>query len=181
MAIISGSLSQLFLRIFSRGRSFKTLPVPKSFSLLNFCREHAACSEVTDVSPSSVRPAVRGLLAKISMPEGEVRALIMVDGTVSLFFSGGGGIVGLGNLPGPSLVARELLRTASRSSSYFHIPIKGLGVKTGEIQFYIFTSAETLRADASPENLEQAGHPLAPLFRQICSLVYEISVIKQVK
>ena len=46
-------------------------------------------------------PAVWGLVMETGYPEAVMTLVALGDGTVSIYFSNGGGIIGLGEHPGP--------------------------------------------------------------------------------
>lgn len=177
--INSTSPSRIFEKILNRFGFVKASPRAKGPSIYQFWRERASSQQLLDVCPPASNDPIPGILIKMGFPEGVVTLLAMDDATVSLFCGGGGGIIGLGGLAGPALVARELRRLAPEHSASFHVPLWRLTPAAGTVQFYLFAGGQTLGTQASQEELEQPGHPLSPLFRKYCQLMEEIRSVNE--
>src|SRR5260221_10737211 len=56
-----------------------------------------------------------GVLMETGYPEAVVSLLALADGTASLYFSNGGGIIGSGQREGPAVAARALVAFAAHN------------------------------------------------------------------
>jgi hypothetical protein len=58
---------------------------------------------------------VFGVLMETGYPEAVMSLPALSDGTASLYFSNGGGIIGAGGHPGPAVAARSLVAFAAHN------------------------------------------------------------------
>jgi hypothetical protein len=88
----------------------------------------------------------------------------IADSTVSLYFSNGGGYIGMGTHEAPKEAGRCLLQAASKftqfcdPTSVYPLP------KKMESRFYLLTQKGILTAEATTDDLGNNRHPLSPLF-----------------
>src|SRR5262249_51523623 len=110
--------------------------------------------------------AVWGLLMETGYPQAVASLVALADGTVSLYFSNGGGSIGLGPHPGPKRVSQELLKLAPQFLQYcqpaqeFPLPSRS------RTRFYLLTRDGIVTAEAEEEELGRRRHPLSPLFHK---------------
>lgn len=110
-------------------------------------------------------PAVLGVLMETGYPQGIVTLVALADGTASLYFSSGGGVLGGGEHPAVAQAARDLTSAAaaqlnelSLASAY---PLPG----PGRVRFYVLTAAHGVQTgEAAEEDLGRGLGPLAGLF-----------------
>jgi hypothetical protein len=109
-----------------------------------------------------------------------VTLLAIVDGTTSLYFGSGGGIIGAGGHAGVREAAQMFLETLDKASAGFTkvsaYPLPG----AGRLHFY------ALKADgvyASPEidesEFAKPGHELLPLYAAAQNLITQIRLANQ--
>jgi len=109
-----------------------------------------------------------------------VTLLAILDGTTSLYFGSGGGIIGAGGHAAVREVAQTFLESMDKASTGFvkvaAYPLPG----QGHVHFY------TLKADgvyASPDideaELTKPGHPLLPLYAAAQNLITQIRLADQ--
>lgn len=117
-------------------------------------------------SQFSIKPVagVWGVLMETGYPEAAATLVALGDGTASLYFSSGGGVIGGGPHPSINAAARHLVELAGRNSSRMkptsEFPLPG----SGDTTFYVLTTNGVLRADAREETLGGGAHPLSELF-----------------
>jgi hypothetical protein len=122
---------------------------------------------------------VWGVIMETGYPEAVASLVAVADGTVSLYFSNGGGIIGLGPHPGPRRVGKELITLAqqfvgqARPTSTFPLP------QPGFISFYLLSGSGVLVAEAQANELSQRRHPLSPFFYKGQELISEIRTIEE--
>ena len=109
---------------------------------------------------------VVGMLMETGHESAVVTLVTMADGTVSLYFSNGGGMIGLGEHEGPRTAALELLRLAGRflakakAASRFELP------SNGTTSFVFLTKMGAYSATALESDLGNGRHSLSPLFHK---------------
>ncbi|HKW17305.1 MAG TPA: hypothetical protein VJO35_07355 [Terriglobales bacterium] len=120
-----------------------------------------------------------GVVMDMGMPNGTATMIAVADGTVSMYTSTGGGIIGVGPHEGPKRVAAELLQFAPpffahcQPTTEFPLP------KPGNTSFYLMGPDATVTAEAESQKLGSGQHALAPLFRKCHELLTEIRLVEQ--
>jgi len=110
--------------------------------------------------------AVWGVLMETGY-KGAVATLVALgDGTLSLYFSNGGGIIGVGQHEGPRKASQALLAFAPRfiehasPTTVFPLPTEG------QTRFYFLCFDGARTAEAKEEDLGNNNLPLSPLFHK---------------
>ena len=120
-----------------------------------------------------------GVVMDMGMPRGLATLIVVADGTVSMYTSAGGGIIGVGPHEGPKRVSGELLQFAPRFSSYckqttvFPLP------KPGNTRFYLMGPEAVVTEEVNSEELGNGKHVLSPLFRKCHELLSEIRLVDE--
>jgi hypothetical protein len=105
-----------------------------------------------------------GLLVEIGFPEAVASLVVIADGTVSMYFSNGGGMIGIGEHEAPRRAGEAFLAFApaflphAKPAREFPLPAPGF------VRFYFLTFDGILTAEAPGEDLQSKRGPLAPLF-----------------
>ncbi len=113
-------------------------------------------------------------------PNAIVTLTAISDGTVSLYFSNGGGILGSGQHEGPRRICMEYLQTAKDyldpcTKAEAH-PLPG----RGQTIFYILTIDKgVLTAQAKEDDLGYNRHALSPLFQKAQELITAIRITQE--
>jgi hypothetical protein len=127
-------------------------------------------------SPSS---QVWAVLMEMGTPEAIVTLLTIADGTVSLYFSNGGGIIGVGQHEGPRKACLKLLAAApdylqhANPTLNFPLPI------LGRTQFYFMTFIGAFKAEAAEADLEKNLSPLSPFYYQAQNVITEARLAEE--
>lgn len=114
---------------------------------------------------------VRGLLLDMAAPNGIATLVALADGTVSLYLSNGGGVLGLGKHPVSKQLVREILTSAPQYLSFAE------SVPTAELpqpmytRFHFLTLNGTKVYEAREEDLGYNRDPLSPFFHHIHKLM----------
>jgi len=105
-----------------------------------------------------------GVLTETGHETGVVTLVTMVDGTTSLYFSNGGGILGLGEHEEPRKICLEFLVFAekfiAKATPVSSFPLPARGYTT----FYFNTKNGVFSATAKENDLGNNRSPLSPLF-----------------
>jgi hypothetical protein len=108
--------------------------------------------------------SVWGVLMETGYPEAAATLVALGDGTASLYFSSGGGIIGGGPHPSVRAAALRLVGLAgshlTKMSPVSEFPLPA----SGEVKFYVLTTNGVVAASAREEHLGAGGHPLSELF-----------------
>jgi len=122
---------------------------------------------------------VWGLLMETGYPNAVVTLMAAADGTVSLYYSTGGGTLGLGELPGPRQAAEALLKAAPEFAAACEptteYPLPGVG----NTRFYLLTFDGVRTVEAKEEDFGYNRHPLSPLFHLAYQLLAEIQPVAE--
>ncbi len=130
--------------------------------------------------PANLEPdTFWGVVMDMGMPNGTATIVAVADGTVSLYTSTGGGIIGLGPYQGPRRAASELLAEAHQFSEYCQPTTEYPLPATGNIRFFLMRPPVTLTAERSQAELAQGKHVLSPLFFKCNELLTEIRKVNE--
>lgn len=109
-------------------------------------------------------PNVWGVLMETGYPEAVVTLVSLADGTTSLYFSNGGGMIGGGE---HATVARSTKSFIAAAEKYFQQMnlTKAFPLPTvGRVRFYVLTFSGVLTLDVDENELGDGKHTLSPLF-----------------
>lgn len=124
---------------------------------------------------------VSGVVMETGYSEDVVTLVVTVDGTLSLYYSSGGAVVGWGAYDGPRRAARELLETAPDFQNFCSLTTKFPLPLKGNTRFYLVTAGGVLTAEAKLDDLGNDRHRLSPLFRKAHELIGEIRAVDQTR
>jgi hypothetical protein len=120
-----------------------------------------------------------GVVMETGYP-GVVATLVAIaDGSVSLYFSNGGGIIGMGGEKGPQRASRALLDAAPQFRKEFEPTTKYPLPREAHVRFYLLTQDAALTAEAKEEELGGGAHALSPLFQKAHELITEIRLVDE--
>ena len=140
--------------------------------------------QIFSVAPREVGiipDGVWGVVVETGYAEGSATLIALADGTASMYFSSGGGVIGAGQHEKPAAAAKELIRRAAEFVNECE-PVKSFPLpRVGETRFYLFLPAGKLTASAPEVELGEDRHRLSPLFYAAHELITEIRVIQEAK
>ncbi len=120
-----------------------------------------------------------GLLMETGYPEAVVTLVAIADGTVSLYFSNGGGIIGIGEHENARKASNDLLAAAPKFivqaslTKDFPLPSEG------HARFYFLTSDGTYTVEAKEDDLGYNRSPLSSLFYKAQELITQARIVEQ--
>lgn len=124
---------------------------------------------------------VFGLIMETGYPKALVSLVVFAEGSTSIYFGNGGGIIGAGEHAPVRKAASELISTAATFVPEMKAT-KGPDLPAvGEVRFYLLTYSGLRSAAGIEEELGSGNHKLSPLFfaaHQVISAVRENSNIK---
>jgi len=101
------------------------------------------------------------------------------DGTASLYFSNGGGIIGAGEYEKGARAAHDFIQFSGKFEQYFSITKKYPLPQPGKTRFYIIKSGTILTGEYNESDLGNGKLVLSPLFYKGHDLITEIRVTEE--
>lgn len=120
--------------------------------------------EEVGLAPTPGGPAVWTVFMETGFPEAVASLLVVADGTTSLYFSNGGGIIGAGEHESVRAAATAFLAAANEHLGELAPATEHPLPDRGRVRFYLRTFTGLLTAEASENDLGENRHPLSPLF-----------------
>lgn len=116
------------------------------------------------LAPTTTAPHVWGVLIETGYPVGIATLICFADGTASLYFSTGGGMLGSGDYLPVAEASKVLVVQAeshlSQMASVTEIPLPTVG----QVIFSCLTYSGICSAEAAEVTLKSGDHPLSRLF-----------------
>ena len=123
------------------------------------------------VAPTATRAHVWGVLMETGYPEAVATLVALADGTTSLYFSNGGGVIGAGEHSAVRAASETLLSTAEEHLGELAPAVGTPLPEVGRVRFYVRTFKGTVGAEAKEEDLGEGRHILSPLFHTAHSVI----------
>jgi hypothetical protein len=133
--------------------------------------------EAVGLKPNAAE--VWGILMETGYPEAVATLIALADGTVSIYFSNGGGIIGLGPHPGPQKAGKAFLSLAQQYSKLGTAITNYPLPKPSYTRFYFLTGNGVTTVEAKENDLGNGRHQLSPLFHKGHELISEIRVVDE--
>lgn len=131
------------------------------------------------LSPTRSLPNVCAGIMELGFEGGAATMVAVADGTASLYFSNGGGIIGAGRHAAVRRAAERFLVSAERSLGAMAPATDRTAPVPGHARFFVRTYVGLMSADVEGEVLATGGHPLSALFFQGNDLVSAIREITE--
>ncbi len=118
---------------------------------------------------------------EIGYLEGTATVLSLSDGSASLYFSGGGGVIGGIGHESVRQAATTFVRTAGEyqagmnATKIFPLP------RAGRTVFYLLTDSGVFTADAAENDLGEERHTLSPLFYAGQDVITQLRIVGNLK
>ena len=124
-------------------------------------------------------PSVLGVLMDTRYPEAVMTLVGLADGTTSLYFSNGGGMIGGGQHPRVAAATQRLVAVGARSldllSAASDFPLPPLGVT----QLIAVTPTGNASAAGSEKDLGAGEHELSELFYAAQDVITELRLVEE--
>jgi len=128
--------------------------------------------------PTEVNP-LRGLLMETGYPEAVASLVAIADGTVSMYFSNGGGIIGAGQHEEVRRAGLDLLAAAPGFLAFMQpaqdYPLPG----KGRVRFYLLTADGAFTAEAGEKVLGSRRAPLSLLFFRAHEVITQVRLAEE--
>jgi len=116
------------------------------------------------IAPGPGHEHVWAVLMETGYPEAVASLVTVADGTTSLYFSNGGGIIGAGQHPSVRASAERFLTLVDAQVGQLAIADDHPIPSVGRVRFYARTFTGLRTAEAAESDLGEGRHPLSPLF-----------------
>jgi hypothetical protein len=129
------------------------------------------------VKPSDLgltQDGVLVVLVEMGYEKAVATLIAVADGSASLYFSNGGGIIGAGGHKPVAVASKDLVSAAgafvarSQATEEFPLPAKG------RVRFYFVTPKRVRTAEGGEDELGKGKHPFSQLFAQAHVLIAAI-------
>lgn len=129
-------------------------------------REQALRVTASDLEllPTATRPHVWGAIMELGYATGIATLMTLTEGTTSLYFSNGGGVIGAGEHPAVREAAESFLDVVEDHLADFPAVEVTPTPRIGRVRFYVRTFDGTLGVEATEEDLGRNHHPLSPVY-----------------
>jgi hypothetical protein len=107
---------------------------------------------------------VWGVLMETGYPEAVASLVTIADGTTSLYFSNGGGILGAGDHTPVREATTEFIAAVDAQVGAFRAASEHPLPAVGRVRFYVRTFSGLLTAEADEQDLGENRHALSPIF-----------------
>lgn len=122
---------------------------------------------------------VFGVLMETGYPEAVVTLVTIADGTVSLYFSNGGGIIGVGEYRKPREACNEFINFAPRFIQMFRRTKEYPLPTPGQTIFYFITLDGIYTAASSEDDLGNNRSALSPLFHKAQDVITQARIVDE--
>jgi hypothetical protein len=157
-----GALALILIFVFVAARR---RPSPEQEALvMQQLRERALTNDAGEmgITPDGEKPW--GVIMETDYPGAAASLVTFADGSTSLYFSTGGGVIGGGEHDNVNRAARAFVAKAAEELEHFQPAADHPLPDEGMVRFYLRTRAELLTAAAKHEDLGEGRHPLSTLF-----------------
>jgi hypothetical protein len=127
------------------------------------------------------RDEVFGVIMETGYAEAVVTLVALADGTASIYFSNGGGMIGMGGHEGPAVASRSLISFAAHNCAGLSPTSETPLPEPGFTTFYALTQQGTFTATAPEVELGENRHPLSPLFYSAQELITEMRKVDETR
>ena len=174
--LIMASAFSFLLGLFSSGAVAKDYKVAEPYTGL---RNMVLTTKPETVGLKPSAGEVWGILMETGYPEAVVTLVALADGTVSIYFSNGGGIIGLGPHLGAQNAGKAFLAFAQQYSKHGTATKKYPLPKPSHTRFYFLTGSGAMTVEAKEDDLGHGRHQLSPLFHKGHELISEIHAVDE--
>jgi hypothetical protein len=129
------------------------------------------------LEPTPELPNVWGVMMEFRAANTAGTLVSLADGTTSLYFSTGGGILGGGGHPDVAAASVLLVALAERCfsrmapASEFPLPDEG------RVRFYVLTYSGTFTADVDAQELIGGRHEFSPLHLAASEVIAQVRIV----
>ncbi len=133
------------------------------------------------LAPSAAAPHVWGVLVEMGYEVGSATLVALADGTTSLHYSTGGGLLGSPGYTPLAKASRALVNQAEKCLQYAS-PSHDLPLpQVGQVRFIILTYTGHYAMEADEKSLVTDGHLLSPLYKNAQDALSQLRLLAETK
>ena len=131
--------------------------------------------------PAGDKPRVWGVLMETGYDVGTASLVALADGTTSLYYSTGGGMLGSGEFSPVAQASKALVAEAEQhidgllATEDFPLP------EAGQVRFYFMTYNGFLQAATTEKDLASGKHALSPLYHLAHETLTQLRLLAEKK
>jgi hypothetical protein len=139
-------------------------------------RDAALSSTAADLglAPSAEHPNVFGFVMETGYPEAVATLAVFGEGSTSLYFSSGGGVIGAGQHESVRRTHPSLFQEAEDQLTAFSPANDSEFPRVGRVRIYLRTFRGTVSSEADEQDLGNMRHQLSRLFHAAHSTIAAI-------
>ncbi len=131
--------------------------------------------------PSNAAPHVWGVLMETGYQVGSATLVSLADGTTSLYYSTGGGMLGSGEYTPVAKASRELVAQAEHHLQHVSLTTEFPLPDVGQVRFTILTYSGMFAGEAAESALAAGEHYLSPLFLNGQETLEQLRILSEKK
>jgi len=133
------------------------------------------------LTPSSKTPHVWGVLMETGYTVGTATLVSLADGTTSLFYSTGGGMLGSGEYTPVAEASKALVAQAENHPQHMSSTNKFPLPEVGQVRFILLTYTGIFSAEAPEKIIASGTHLLSPLFTRANETLTQLRLLAEKK
>ena len=138
--------------------------------------------EELHLTSSSNAPHVWGVLVETGYEVGVATLVSFADGTTSLYYSTGGGLLGSSDYTSLAEASKTLVAEAERHLQHMSKIKDDITLpEIGQVSFILLTYSGAFSAIASEQQLASGSHPLSLLYTQARTTIEQLRVLADKK
>ena len=146
-------------------RSRRSQPQADPSTVMQELRERLFTADSAEIGITPIPGEAWGIVMDMGQPTTVVTLMSLSDGSASLYFSTGGGIIGGEGQPPVREAAVAFVRVASANLGHLKQVSAHPLPAPGQTSFYVFTPEGVFGAEVAEQDLGQGRHALSPLFQ----------------
>ncbi len=131
-----------------------------------------------DITPSADLPRVWGFMMEMFVPQTWINLVCIADGTVSIYFGTGGGIIGAGEHDSVRTAAKECLKKSEEILEHLK-KFDPVHLQNEEmIKFHVFTYDGVRSDEAETNEINNGMHYLSELHNYAQNVITEVRSVE---
>ena len=129
--------------------------------------------------PELASNAPIALLVEMGYPQAVVTLVVVADGTTSVYFSNGGGIIGCGGdikvYAESKVLAAEIVKSVDRIPRTYDFPLP----RRGCVRFYVLYTDDSRTYEVTEERLQLGADELSEAYRRTQAVISAIRLLQK--
>ena len=131
--------------------------------------------------PSKAAPHVWGVIMETGYQVGSATLVALADGTTSLYYSTGGGMLGSGEFSPVAEASKSLVAQAEDHLQHVSLSNEYPLPEVGQVRFILLTYTGLFTGEAPEKILATGGHSFSPLFLKAHEILEQLRLLAEKK